>query len=209
MNLFLLSWIVEECARWHFDRHMKMIVELAQLLCTAHWVLDCTEEKKEQLDCWLRESRIYRPTHRNHPCARWVREHVNNYRFTCLLAKALGNEYYHRYGKEKNRRHATEAMIDFLILHEPRGFLPFEGSLVGPHSVTEPAQAMPDEFKVPGDAISAYRAYYCSPEKSHLTAWRLRDKPDWFVFSPVVKNLKKKVANDGSGDPKSNKKRRL
>lgn len=41
MNIFILSWIVQHCAEWHFDRHViKMILETAQLLSTAHHCLN-------------------------------------------------------------------------------------------------------------------------------------------------------------------------
>jgi hypothetical protein len=67
MNIFFLSWFVQECAEWHFDRHVvKMILELAQLLSTAHHILDPVRASK-----WEKASqegrRIYRKTHTNHP----------------------------------------------------------------------------------------------------------------------------------------------
>jgi hypothetical protein len=40
MNIFYLSHMVARCAQWHCDKHVvKMILETAQLLYTAHWVL--------------------------------------------------------------------------------------------------------------------------------------------------------------------------
>ena len=44
MNIFYLSHDVDECARFHVDKHVvKMILESAQLLSTAHRVLDGVE----------------------------------------------------------------------------------------------------------------------------------------------------------------------
>ena len=41
MNIFFLSFDPEECAEFHCDKHvLKMILEYAQLLSTAHRVLD-------------------------------------------------------------------------------------------------------------------------------------------------------------------------
>jgi hypothetical protein len=192
MNLFLLSWCVDECAEWHFDRHVvKMIVELAQLLSAAHWALaGDNAARKQRLSEMQAAGSLYRATHVNHPCAIWVRAHINNYRFTCLLAKALCNEYFYRYGVDKQHRHKTEAIIDHLAALEPEDLLSDSAKadmqqqqqkLVGPHCVTEPPQAMPDECKVDGDAVAAYRRYYCSSQKSHLVSWKRRAPPPWFV----------------------------
>lgn len=212
MNLFLLSWCVEQCAKWHFDKHVvKMIVELAQLLSTAHWELVSPEvsEEKERLFVWQQEKLLYRATHRNHPCAVWVRAHPNNYRFTCRLAKALCNEYYHRFGVDKYHRHLTETIIDHLIENEPKRFPPCFAALVGPHQVTQPAQAMPVEYKVAGDAVAAYRNYYCSEQKQYLAAWKRRDVPAWFPEELVRKEeIKRKQDNDkdsGTGSKKTRK----
>lgn len=176
MNIFILSWCIEECARWHFDKHVvKMILELAQLLSTAHWQLS----DRKQLESWENDNLIYKQTHVNHPCAKWVREHVNNYRFTAKLAKALCDEYWFRYGKEKNKRHKTERIINHLILNEPVNFTKIKKPLIGLHKVTEPAQAMPEYYKNT-DVIQAYQDYYMSEEKSLLTYWKNRDIPEWY-----------------------------
>jgi len=202
MNLFLLSWTPEEAAEWHFDRHVvKMIIELAQLLSVAHWELCAADDAatRSELDEWRRREVLYRATHKNHPCARWVREHPNNYRFTCALAKALCMEYFVRFGEAKQHRHKTEAIIDHLTANEPRRWPTCTKPLIGPHSVTQPAQAMPDECKVDGDAIAAYRNYYCSEAKAHLTTWKGRSHPHWFVFFDAKSSriaAKRKGADD-------------
>ena len=39
MNIFILDENIEKCAQYHCDKHIiKMILESAQLLCTAHWI---------------------------------------------------------------------------------------------------------------------------------------------------------------------------
>jgi hypothetical protein len=44
--------------------------------------------------------------------------------------------------------------------------------------LTEFAQAMPDEYKVPGDAVLAYRQFYLG-EKMGFAKWTRRDLPYW------------------------------
>jgi len=178
MNIFLLSWCIEECAKFHFDRHVvKMILELAQLLSTAHWILDT--DNNEMLQQWNMNEKIYKPTHKNHPCSIWIREHVNNYNFTAKLAKELCNEYYFRYGKYKKKQHKTEKIIDHLMINIPKNWNHSQKQLIGPHKVTEPAQAMPEQYKC-DDVIEAYRNYYLGEEKAHLSYWKNREMPEWF-----------------------------
>lgn len=43
---------------------------------------------------------------------------------------------------------------------------------------SEPLLAMPDEYKVEGDAQASYRNYYRGA-KSHLFVWKNRDIPCW------------------------------
>jgi len=39
MNIFILDEDLEQCAKAHVDKHcVKMILESAQMLCTAHWI---------------------------------------------------------------------------------------------------------------------------------------------------------------------------
>lgn len=178
MNIFWLSWCVEECARWHFDRHVvKMILELAQLLSTAHWELTTDHTLLSE---WKEQGIIYKPTHRNHPCAKWVRENVHNYRFLVKLALALCDEYYYRYGHEKNKQHKTRSIIEHLKAHEPNYTLTNETmNLLQPMNITKPPLAMPDAYK-DTDTLLAYRRYYMSEQKSHLKNWKKREQPVWF-----------------------------
>ena len=49
MNLFYLSKDPTECATLHCDKHVvKMIIEYAQLMSTAHRMLDGEEYEEEQ-----------------------------------------------------------------------------------------------------------------------------------------------------------------
>ena len=83
MNIFYLHEDPKQCAEWMVDRHVvKMILETAQLLSTAHRVLDghLTEQqvsingvhkkvKLWKLDNSWRDDTLYKATHINHPSA--------------------------------------------------------------------------------------------------------------------------------------------
>lgn len=63
MNIFYLDENPNLCAQYHCDRHViKMILESAQLLCTALNVVAGQQVTP------------YKSTHVNHPCSIWVRE---------------------------------------------------------------------------------------------------------------------------------------
>ena len=90
MNVFYLSHDVEECARWHVDRHVvKMPTEYAQLLSTAHRLLDGTvyqtySDNGRRVKRWShpdskKEQLLHAATHVNHPSAVWVRQSKSNY----------------------------------------------------------------------------------------------------------------------------------
>ena len=79
MNIFYLSYDPRTAAAEHCDKHVvKMIVEYAQLLSTAHRVLDGIpyydvsknnrKVKRFKLD-EPRESNLYKACHINHPSA--------------------------------------------------------------------------------------------------------------------------------------------
>lgn len=181
MNIFFLSWNIKKCVRWYFNSHViKMIIEYAQLLSTAHWYLDNNNNNKN-IEHWFENGLIYKQTHINHPCSIWIREHINNYRFLAKLAKELCKEYYFRYGKDKNKHHKTEIIINHLLINEPIN-IPNNNlsyNIGGMYNVTKPPQAMPDKYK-DKNTIEAYRNYYLGEEKSHLTFWKNRKQPIWF-----------------------------
>lgn len=151
MNIFLLDKNPEKCARYHCDKHVvKMIVESAQMLCTAHWQ---TGSKAP-----------YEPTHVNHPCNLWVRESIDNYNFLCKLAFALCKEYTFRYG----RIHQTQKVVDWCIKNKP---------LILRKGLTKFAQAMPEIYRGK-DSFKSYRDYYKN-EKKGILKYTKTKKPRW------------------------------
>lgn len=136
MNIFILCWVVDLCAHWHFDKHVvKMILELAQLLSCAHHVAGSEVPG------------MYRKTHVNHPCSQWVRAHRNNYLWTASLALALCKEYSARYG---GKQHKTQALLEVLSRTLPRGIADWNVPKhdENPFGVTFPVpQAMPESMR--------------------------------------------------------------
>ena len=158
MNIFILDKDVKKNAQYHCDKHVvKMILETAQLLCGVHHV---TAQVTDQVP--------YKLSHKNHPCAIWTRESLSNYLYLCELGLALCDEYTHRYGK----RHKSLQVILWCINNRPN---------IPDKEFTEPAKAMPEEYKVKS-VVDSYRNYYRGA-KSGFTTWKNRDIPKW--FSPM------------------------
>ena len=155
MNIFVLDNNIKECAKYHINCHStKMCVEYSQLLCSAHWVTNSQ---------YLIP---YKLSHKNHPCALWVRECIENYNWLCELGLSLCEEYTYRYGK----RHKSQDVIEWCLSHKPN--IPTNGG------ITKFALAMPDKYKV-NDAVESYRLYYIN-EKHNLAMWKNRETPHWF-----------------------------
>jgi hypothetical protein len=176
MNIFYLDHDVRKCAEMHVDRHcVKMILEYAQLLSTAHRILDgvlsfgVSASGRKRVIYVLadnRDSILYSATHINHPSAVWVRQSDKNYDWLFALFQALMDEYTHRYGKV----HACSKLEMYLArIPENIPQKPF----------TEPTPAMPDDVKVLNDSVASYRNYYIH-NKTHLANWKKRPVPDWY-----------------------------
>lgn len=163
MNIFALDESPWWAARYHNDRHVvKMILETAQLLCTAHVQLDGERVAQKRIG-----ELILRPTHVNHPCAIWVRKAKLNYEWLHALGMCLLIEYRNRYGKQ----HAYEEL--FARLEKPP-------MLIEHLSMRTPwPQCMPTKYQRP-DPVEAYRLYYFN-EKRHLANWRSpASVPQWW-----------------------------
>ena len=174
MNIFALSSDPGKSARMMCDRHVvKMIVESAQMLSTAHRVLDGEEyvdrSGKRSVKRWnLNAPRdaLYKATHINHPSSVWARFSNNNYIWLYCHFDALCEEYTFRYKKI----HATEQkLLDILSM------LPYNINI---GYLTPIPQAMPDQYKQ-SLTVDAYRAYYLG-EKSGFAKWTKREIPDWW-----------------------------
>lgn len=156
MNIFFLHRDAKLAAKYHVDRHVcKMLIEYAQLLSTALRLNGVTDE------------RLYRITHKNHPCAIWTRESVLHFAWLVELMIYLSNEYTIRYGKE----HKSAALIDVFFEH-------FNALPTNDFIWNDPQQCMPDDCKCE-DTIQAYRNYYMK-HKRHIAYWKT-EVPEWFV----------------------------
>jgi len=173
MNLFILSLIPTEAAEAYMDKHVnKILLEAVQMLCTAMHVLVPDTPIKDQ---------IYKIAHLNHPVSIWVRTSRDNFIWTLDLVEALHEEWRFRYGHPETKFHRSYEVAQLLRRHVPR-----DARFPCPRAGLTPfALAMPDEYKArSGNAVESYKAYYMSPEKRRIAAWKKnRTAPEWYSFS--------------------------
>jgi hypothetical protein len=135
------------------------------MLCTAHRVLDGDEEADKY--------GMYKTAHLNHPSTQWVRGSMLQYEWTYHLFKYLCHEYTDRFKKV----HQTDYKLRGL-LRKPPYFMSERPTY------TQPPQCMPDEYKVPGDAVRAYRNYY-KGEKARFAKWQYSKTPEWWTDEAI------------------------
>ena len=176
MNIFFLSESPTLSAIAQTDKHVvKMALESAQLLCTAHRVLDGKEtirlsKNNRKLKYWEMadeelESTLYKPTHYNHPCSIWVRESAANYNWLLCHWLSLCAEYEKRFGKV----HATFTKLYDILEVPPKN--------ISLQRFTQPCKAMPDQYVKDG-VCESYINYYKSE--------KLKTEKDIARFNKII-----------------------
>ena len=178
MNIFYLDKDPKICAEMHCDKHVvKMIIEYAQLMSTAHRVLDGDPYVSQTLggrriQRWKHpiakmEKTLYKASHVKHPSGLWTRDSQNHYNWLYEMWTHLCDEYTHRYGKV----HLTDKKLRGL-LESPPMQIPVE-------TYVDPYLAMPDDVKQK-DVVQSYQDYYIQ-YKNHLAVWTKRSVPSFMT----------------------------
>lgn len=199
MNLFILAQLAATAAKEHCNKHcIKMILETCQILYTAHWF----NTGEPQWDYDVCPHTPYRMTHKNHPCAVWVRAKKAHYDWAIRLGFELCAEYKLRYGKEHrcythllrlqrmgyplrvaNKETYTAPPHKRATINCPEGCDYFDCAI---NDKFFPDCAVYIDGKL--DCVATYRNYY------HVKEWELtwgtktfsRQRPTWYtkVFIP-------------------------
>ena len=154
MNIFYLHECPDKAARLQYNKHVvKMILESAQMLCTAH---HCYGDKDQV------ENVPYKQAHLNHPSTIWTRRSKSTYMWLYNHMIALGDEYKKRYGKTH------------LSITKCKDFLAIPPRHIQGDDWCQPPQAMPDEYKTEC-SIQAYWNYYIG--EKHVVVNHNKEKP--------------------------------
>lgn len=181
MNIFYIHEDPLICAEQHCDQHViKMVTEYAQLMSTAHRVIDGRPwvgrgpSGRKVLRYFhpdpVMNQELYKVCHVNHPSAIWVRQSRENYEWLQRLWCALALEYEYRYG----RVHGAFQKLEYYLLLPPTKL---------PSKVfTEPTPAMANfpDCIVEGNSLQSYRNFYWE-DKSRFATWKKREKPEWWI----------------------------
>jgi hypothetical protein len=190
VNIFYLDPDPKICAEMHVSKHVvKMIIEYAQLMSTAHRVLDGTQytdmtTNGRRIQRWrmsdpVVESTLYKASHINHPSAIWCRENKENYVWLYRMWFYLLQEYTYRYG----RQHECAKLRDALYLTPEN--IP-DGKFFAPTPAMPPELKVLAENPVPGrkyDSLKSYHNYY-NVSKRGFATWQgkinSRPTPSWY-----------------------------
>ena len=187
-----------------------MVLEYAQLLCTAHHVLDgektvTVNKKGEELQPKYKHTnpQLYKTTHVNHPCAVWVRTNSANYAWLFDLFQGVCDEYTYRYAKT----HKTDMKLRLLLSVPPENIK--SSKCMTPFALCVGSEDMPsqdvDAQDVEANAVAAYRRYYVR-EKAGIAKWnKTREAPEWWRLASTSNKKKKlergeKVKLEGGGE---------
>jgi len=183
MNIFILSPDPVESAKLQCDKHIvKMVVESAQMLSTAHRMLDGTKYRKpsksgkRMVDHWVHPDKeldktLYKAVHYHHPCTVWTMKSNNNYNWHYVHFCALCDEFEYRYEK----KHRTDIVLRETLKTLPHN-IPIGYLTKHPLAMQSNPECM---FE---DVVESYRAFYQTKQSRFKMTWKKREVPNWFQF---------------------------
>ena len=160
MNIFAFDPDPWTCALWLDDvRKNKMILESAQLLSSAVAINDPS---------WA--SKVYKPTHLGHPCAKWAMGSRGNFQW---LTEYMDNLSY-QFGKHKSAD-LLPVFKDYWL----EGWFPSEAQTPFPNCAANASLGI--SFKYVEDTHLAYRLYISERWKRDTInlSWTYGEEPTW------------------------------
>jgi hypothetical protein len=187
LNLFILDTNPILAAQLQCDKHVvKMIVESAQMLSTAHRMLDGRQTRirsksgKTMSKAWIlpddREDVLYKAVHMNHPCTVWSMAYSANYDWHYRHFIALCEEYTYRYDKV----HATERLLARYLHQIPKN-IKFGNRTQFPLAMKSNPECM-----FPDDPVKSYRMFYQTKQDRFKMVWTNREVPEWFKVKELA-----------------------
>jgi len=182
MNIFVLNENPKIAAIEQCDKHIvKMVLESAQMLSTAHRLLDGVVETRKSVSgktnvkYWRMEddnleSIMYKAAHVAHPCTLWTMESSANYQWHYEHFVALCDEYKYRYGKT----HLSDTKLRYILKDQPKT-IP-----TGSQTAFRLAMGSNPECIDKANPVESYRKFYKTKQQRFNMVWSKRDVPEWF-----------------------------
>ncbi len=161
MNIFAFDPDPWTCALWLDDvRKNKMILETAQLLSSAVAINDPS---------WA--SRVYKPTHLGHPCAKWVMSSKANYEWLLSYFECL---------KDQFGNHKSYELMPVFDDYWYKGWFPSTVATPFPNCAANAGLGI--SFKHIPDVHEAYRLYITERWKvdTITVSWTKGERPPWY-----------------------------
>lgn len=186
MNIFVVDDNPTVAAKQLCDEHIrKMIIEAAQMLSTAHRVLDGQmyfekTSNGRKIKRWRLtgdlETSLYKACFVNHPCSIWVRQSTANYFWLYSHYFALSEEYTRRYQNTHGAFYNNDIgkkLSSPPVNIQQMGRTPYAIAMKEyPHCIVQ------------NNAIQSYRNYY-NQVKSRFATWKNSQQPSWFSPQPI------------------------
>jgi hypothetical protein len=182
MNIFMVDKDPIIAAKMLCDRHVcKMIIESAQMLSTAHRVLDGEmfisktasnrNIKRYKHNDPIYNDVLYHASFINHPCTKWVMESNSNYDWLYQHMIELNSEFKLRYNHEND--HLTIQKLGLILEKRPK-------SIPNVNKITKLKPCMPDHCVISNDTINSYRNYYKLEKRGFATWKQPAEIPYWY-----------------------------
>jgi len=181
LNIFVLDLDPQRAATYHCDQHMKMALEAAQLISSAASVLSgkvlhvpgargAVLTKPAQLPG------LYKPTHYNHGCCRWLRESVENLDWTIELGRALV--------AEKAVRGVPGYLPCLDVFEAAKSYRSLFPAVPRTPWYLAINPVMYPDVVITADPVETYRDYYQKGKavftSKGVATWTVRGRPWWF-----------------------------
>jgi hypothetical protein len=163
MNIFAFDPDPWTCALWLDDvRKNKMILETAQLLSAAVAINDPS---------WA--SKVYKPTHLGHPCAKWTMASRGNFNWLRLYLEKLAIQC------SPFSLHKSLFLLPTFDMYYSEGWFPSEAQTPFPNCAANADLGI--SFKHVADVHEAYRLYICERWKRDtiMLTWIHGEEPPW------------------------------
>jgi hypothetical protein len=199
MNIFVTDDNPMQAAAEHCDKHvLKMIFESAQLLSTVVRGNRAMNTNHEHLD----RLGVYKATHADHPCTKWIDESTDNFMWVVVLGKALCEQYRERYDKT-HKSLAAIAACERLYRDEDYRMA---WALHTPFVIVAP---MPFRLYAQEHGVEiAYRVYIAS-SKRKFARWQYSSQPWWWQWAVAESDRlfenTENLSDDGLFDNAENK----
>lgn len=159
MNIFYVAKNPQLAAQMLCDQHIvKMPTESTQMLCTVY--------RQYVPHFIIADTQLYKPTHETAALTKWVGANAKHYAWLSIHTAELFREYTRRFHK----LHAAEAVFERVR--------DIPGMLRELDTFFEPPQVMPEHYRIPGNAVQAYRNYYIGDKLRMARYWR-SEPPYW------------------------------